>query len=171
VPDCDGELIEMKVQAIVRDDQEQHVVVLRQGTGEVDEWVGDALPIVVGPAEARAIHTELKGVEAPRPMTHDLMRNALHELDAELTHIVVSDLREDVFYATIWLTRGEHQYQIDARPSDAIALALRAGAPIYVAPHVHDQATVPIDDETPDEEKRFRQLLGGLRTDDEAGTE
>lgn len=162
----DTELIEMKVQAIVRDEHEQHVVVLRQGTGEVDEWAGEALPIVVGPAEARAIYTELQGVGTPRPMTHDLMNNVLQELDAGVTQVIVNDLQDDVFFATIRLAREGRTHEIDARPSDAIALALRADAPIFVARHVHDQATVPVDDHASEDDQRFRRLLGGLQADD-----
>ena len=168
--DWDANLIEMKVQGIARDDRQQYVVVLRQGTGEVDEWAGDALPIVVGPAEARAINTELQGVEPLRPMTHDLIRNVLRELDAELLRVVVSDLHDDVFYAILQLRRGDATHEVDARPSDAIALALRVRAPIYVARHVHDQATIPVDNGPPDEQ-RFRNLMDGLAAEDDFGGE
>ncbi len=94
------------------------------------------LPIWVGVFEANAIALELEKTATPRPMTHDLLRNLTRSLDAKMTKAVVSDLRDDTFYATIWMLRGNEPVAVDARPSDAIALALRWDCPIFVNRHV-----------------------------------
>jgi len=94
------------------------------------------LPIWVGVYEANAIALELEKAATPRPMTHDLLRNLAKGLGAKVTKVVVSDLREDTFYATIWMRQAEETVTLDARPSDAIALALRWDCPIYVATQV-----------------------------------
>jgi len=91
------------------------------------------LPIWVGVFEANAIALELEKTAMPRPMTHDLLRNMAKGLNAVVDRVVVSDLREDTFYATIWMTQGGDAVAMDARPSDAIALALRWDCPIFVA--------------------------------------
>ena len=91
------------------------------------------LPIWVGVFEANAIALELEKTATPRPMTHDLLRNVARGLGARVTKVVVSDLREDTFYATIWMEQGGEEVAIDARPSDAIALALRWDCPIFVS--------------------------------------
>ncbi len=91
------------------------------------------LPIWVGVFEANAIALELEKTATPRPMTHDLLRNLAKGLGAKVSKVVVSDLREDTFYATIWMRQGEEVVTVDARPSDAIALALRWDCPIFVA--------------------------------------
>ena len=90
------------------------------------------LPIWVGVFEANAIALELEKTAMPRPMTHDLLRNMARGLNAVVDRVVVSDLRDDTFYATIWLTQGTESLTMDARPSDAIALALRWDCPIFV---------------------------------------
>ncbi len=94
------------------------------------------LPIWVGVFEANAIALELEKTATPRPMTHDLLRNLARGLGAKVSKVVVSDLIEDTFYATIWMRQAEETVTIDARPSDAIALALRWDCPIYVATKV-----------------------------------
>jgi bifunctional DNase/RNase len=98
------------------------------------------LPIWVGPFEANAIALELEKTPAPRPMTHDLLRNVARGLNASVTKVVVSDLREDTFFATIWMLHEDEQVTLDARPSDAIALALRWDCPIFVSRKVIDQS-------------------------------
>ena len=111
------------------------------------------LPIWVGVFEANAIALQIENVATPRPMTHDLLRNVLQELRAEVEKIVVTDLRENTFFAMIHLHVGADPLVIDARPSDAIALALRTQAPIFVEDTVLDHArsveAVPerVDDE------------------------
>lgn len=109
------------------------------------------LPIWVGIFEANAIALRLENVATPRPMTHDLLRSVLQELEAEVTRIEISDLRDSTFYASVHLKAGERVLLIDARPSDAIALALRTDAPIFVAQQVLDQAQTISADETSDE--------------------
>ena len=94
------------------------------------------LPIWVGVFEANAIALELEKKTLPRPMTHDLLRNITRGLNASVHKVVVSDLKDDTFYATIWMRQDEETVTIDARPSDAIALALRWDCPIYVAQSV-----------------------------------
>ena len=94
------------------------------------------LPIWVGVFEANAIALELEKAATPRPMTHDLLRHFARGLGATVTKVVVSDLREDTFYATVWMDQAGEEITIDARPSDAIALALRADCPIFVSKRV-----------------------------------
>lgn len=104
----------------------QPIVLLKERTGE------RYLPIWIGAAEAAAIALSLQGVVTPRPMTHDLMKNILEDLDAQVERIVVSGLKDNTFYAVIHVSSGTVTRAIDARPSDAIALALRTKSPIYV---------------------------------------
>jgi bifunctional DNase/RNase len=114
------------------------------------------LPIWVGIFEANAIALRLENIATPRPMTHDLLRNTIESLDAHITQIVISELKESTFYATVHLTSGEKTLVIDARPSDAIALALRSEAPIFVAQDVIDRAqTITIDETQEDRLKKW----------------
>ena len=119
------------------------------------------LPIWVGIFEANAIALQLENVTTPRPMTHDLLRNMIAELDARVIRVVINDLRDSTFFAQIRVIIGERTLELDARPSDAIALALRTEAPIFVAQTVLDQAqTISPDGEDQDEKvkKWFEQL-------------
>ncbi|HEX9438895.1 MAG TPA: bifunctional nuclease family protein [Roseiflexaceae bacterium] len=120
----------------------QHrVVVLREAESR------RYLPIWIGPFEADAIALALQGHEPQRPMTHDLLKSVFGELGAAITHILISDIHDSTFYARIVVEQGSHTIEIDARPSDAIALAVRTDVPNYVEQHVLDQAGVPLDDE------------------------
>ncbi len=111
------------------------------------------LPIWIGVFEANAIALRIEGVEPPRPMTHDLLRSALERLGGRVEKIVISDLQDSTFFALVHVLREEEQIAIDARPSDAIALALRTEAPIFVLRSVMekaqaaDRATEASDDE------------------------
>ena len=105
------------------------------------------LPIYIGPPEAQSILFRLNRVTLPRPMTHDLMRTLLKRLDARLEHVDIHDLKEGVFYARLHLLRQGRSLEIDARPSDAIALALRCDAPIFVAEKVMDEDGIVLPDE------------------------
>jgi len=98
------------------------------------------LPIWIGPYEAEAITIRLQELEVIRPLTHDLLRDVIRKLQANILRIVINDLRDDVFYAHIILEHDGEQIEIDSRPSDAIALAVRANVPIYVAERVMDEA-------------------------------
>lgn len=120
---------------------QNRVVVLR----EVDSR--RYLPIFIGPFEADAIAIALQGLEPQRPMTHDLLKAVFGELGASLRYILVNDLRDGTFYARIVVNQGAHTLEIDSRPSDAIALAVRSDVPIYVEPHVFEQASTPFEDE------------------------
>lgn len=117
------------------------------------------LPIWIGVFEANAIALRIEGVEPPRPMTHDLLRSVLDNLGAEVEKIVISDLKESTFFAMIHIRQGEQTVAIDARPSDAIALALRSNAPIFVLRSVLDKAqAVDLATEISDEEKLKKWL-------------
>jgi len=123
------------------------------------------LPIWVGIFEANAIALQLENIATPRPMTHDLLRNMIAELDARVTRIVINDLRDSTFFAQIRLIIGEKTLEIDARPSDAIALALRAEAPIYVAQSVLDQAQT-ISPESEEQDEKLKKWFENLDNDD-----
>ena len=105
------------------------------------------LPIIIGAFEAQAIALELEKIQPPRPMTHDLIRNLFDALGAEVTDIVIDDLREGTFFAKVRYVYDDDEAQLDARPSDAVALAVRADAPIFVSSAVLDEAGIPADDD------------------------
>jgi len=114
------------------------------------------LPIWVGIFEANAIALQLENIETPRPMTHDLLKNFIGELQARVHRVVINDLRESTFYAQIHVVSGGRAFEVDARPSDAIALALRTAAPIFVAQSVLDQAqTIALDEDSGDKLKKW----------------
>jgi bifunctional DNase/RNase len=123
------------------------------------------LPIWVGIFEANAIALQLENVSTPRPMTHDLLRNMISELDARVTRVVINDLRDSTFFAQIRVIAGERTLELDARPSDAIALALRADAPIFVAQSVLDQAQT-ISPDSEDQDEKVKKWFEQLDTDD-----
>ena len=119
--------VEMKIRGLMMDPvNNTPIVVLKDVNGTA------ILPIWVGMYEANAIALEIEKVATPRPMTHDLIRNLLFGLEAVVKKIVVSDLKEDTFYAVIWLEREGQLISVDSRPSDALAIALRLDCPIYV---------------------------------------
>lgn len=105
------------------------------------------LPIIIGAFEAQAIALELEKIQPPRPMTHDLLRDALEAVGTEVLDVVIDELREGTFFAKVRYINDGEEGQLDARPSDAIALAVRVDAPIYVAPSVLDEAGIPSEDE------------------------
>lgn len=105
------------------------------------------LPIIIGSFEAQAIALELEKIQPPRPMTHDLLRDLFESLGAEVLDVVIDELREGTFFAKIRFIHEGEEAQLDARPSDAVALAVRVDAPIYVAPVVLDEAGIPSEDE------------------------
>ena len=119
--------IEMKIRGLMMDPVTNMPIVILKDVG------GDSvLPIWVGVYEANAIALEIEKVTTPRPMTHDLIKNLLVGLDTQVHKVVVTELREDTFFAVIWLERDGHIVSIDSRPSDALALALRVDCPIFV---------------------------------------
>ena len=123
------------------------------------------LPIWVGIFEANAIALQLENITTPRPMTHDLLRNMINELDAQVTRIVINDLRDSTFFAQIRVLVGGKTLEVDARPSDAIALALRTEAPIFVAQSVLDQAQT-ITPEGDDQDEKMKKWFENLGPDD-----
>ena len=120
----------------------QRVVILKEKVS------GRYLPIWIGPAEADAIAVKLQGANVPRPLTHDLLRTIIDSLGATIDSIVVNDLKSDTFYAKIVLNVGDGQIEIDSRPSDALALAVRANVPVYADEAVLDKAGIMLDEET-----------------------
>jgi bifunctional DNase/RNase len=127
--------IEMTIKGLMVDPiTNMPIIILRDADGQ------RVLPIWVGIFEANAIALQMENISTPRPMTHDLLRNVIEDLSGRITKIVVSDLRDNTFYALIYVDTASDTVAIDARPSDAIALALRAQAPIFVEETVIDSA-------------------------------
>ena len=105
------------------------------------------LPIIIGAFEAQAIALELEKIQPPRPMTHDLLRDAFNDMGGEVLDVIIDELREGTFFAKIRYIHDGEESQLDSRPSDAVALAVRVDAPIYVAPLVLEEAGIPTEEE------------------------
>jgi uncharacterized protein len=141
----------------------QHVVILKES--ERDRY----LPIWIGPWEANAIAMKLQGVTPERPLTHDLFSRTLHELGVAVRRIVVSDLADETYRARLVLEFEGEMKEIDARPSDAIALAIRAGVPIYATEQVLDRAGVVPETDEDEKLSVFREFVNSLDVDLESG--
>ena len=127
------------------------------------------LPIWIGHPEAAAILMRLQGASTPRPMTHDLMIDLLGELDAQCTRIAITELRENTFFATITIQVGDREIHIDSRPRDALALAVRSGAPIFAADDVLEGSAIEFEHEVEDTEEvvdRFKEFLEDVSPED-----
>jgi len=124
------------------------------------------LPILIGPFEATAIALALEGTQVPRPLSHDLMRMMLEALQAKLEQIVIHDIKDSTFFAKLVVRRNGETQEIDARPSDGIALALRMQAPIYVSDKIALEETVPDKKGDEEEEQRFRKFIEELKPSD-----
>ena len=150
-----SQLIPMTIKGLMLDPvSNSPIVVLKDGEEKI------FLPIWVGIFEANTIALQLENIATPRPMTHDLLRNVMNQIDATVTKIVINDLRDSTFYALIHVTIGGRKLEIDARPSDAIALALRAEAPIFVEQQVLDQAqTIGADETAEDKLKKWLESV------------
>lgn len=133
-------IVAVKVERVTLDTSSNRFVVILK-----DDIYSRWLPIVVGPAEAQAIALQLEKVSPPRPMTHDLMKSMLDSMKAQIQRVVVNDLKENTYFATIDVKRNGTQNHIDARPSDAIAIALRFQAPIFVDEEVMKRASIGED--------------------------
>jgi len=120
---------------IINETSEQQVIVLKERNGQ------RSFPIVIGIVEIFAIDRRLKGINPPRPMTHDLLDSVIEGLGAKIEKIVINDLRNHTFYARIHLNLNGQAVEIDSRPSDAIALSVASSVPIYVAEHVFEKAS------------------------------
>ena len=153
--------IEMTIKGLMVDPiTNMPIVILRDQDGQ------KVLPIWVGMFEANAIALQIENISTPRPMTHDLLRNVIQDLRATVQKIVVCDLQENTFYALIYLSRNGDTLAIDARPSDALALALRTRAPIFVEETVIDNAkTVDFSTDKADAD-RLQKWLESLDPDD-----
>ena len=143
----------------------QHVVILKES--ERDRY----LPIWIGPWEANAIAMKLQGVTPDRPLTHDLFYRTLEELGVTMRRIIVSELADETFRARIILELGGQTREIDARPSDAIALAIRGAVPIYAMDEVLDRAGVIPETDEDEKLSVFREFVNSLDTDLESGEE
>ncbi len=127
------------------------------------------LPIWIGHPEAAAILMKLQGATTPRPMTHDLVTEMLGELGAEVVRITVTELKENTFYASITVQQNGSEIEIDSRPSDAIALAVRADAPIFAAEDVIEESAIEFEGEDVNEEEivtEFKQFLDQVTPDE-----
>ncbi len=138
----------------------QPIVLLKEANGQ------RYLPIWIGAVEATAIAFALQGIQTPRPMTHDLLRDILKGNEIQVEQIVISDLIEQTFYATIQMTTNGRSTEVSSRPSDAIALAVRINAPIYAAEEVLDQAGIELRDEEETEVEKFREFLDQVSPED-----
>ncbi len=153
--------VEMRVQGLMIDPiTQQPMIVLRDPQSDAK------LPMWIGAFEANAIALELEHVKTPRPMTHDLLAGLLDDLSATLTKIVITDLQENTFFAVLHLDTPDGAKQIDSRPSDAIALALRCDAQIWASEEVIESAKNIDLTEGYKETERFREWLEGLGEDD-----
>ena len=154
--------VEMRIRGLMMDpNTNMPIVVLKDVASDT------VLPIWVGIFEANAIALEIEKLATPRPMTHDLTRNLIHSMNGRLDRVVITELKDDTFFAVLWLTQEGQAITVDARPSDAIALALRADCPIFVAEPVLAVARLnaagPPDNATTEQ---LRKWLEGLNDED-----
>jgi len=157
-------LLKMKVFGLTVDPvTNSPIVILKAIEGD------EALPIWIGIMEATAIASELEEVKFSRPMTHDLLKNVIETVGAQVEKVVVCDLRENTYYAIIYLKTSAKKYEIDARPSDAIALALRVNAPIFVDEIVLEKSKQAVQSQEGvenEEAKKWTEILENLSPDD-----
>ena len=153
--------VEMRIRTLMMDPVTQMpIVILRDMQGET------ILPIWVGVYEANAIALEIEKVSTPRPMTHDLIKTILTGLDVTVKKVVVSELKDDTFYALIWMERNGEMISIDSRPSDALALALRLDCPIYVEDQVLKTSKMATTAQDKNNNEQLRQWLEQLNDED-----
>lgn len=145
----------------------QPIVLLREQEGS------RYLPIWIGANEATSIATAMEGVEPPRPLTHDLMRSVIDAVGALAVRIVITEMRDSVFYADLALDMAGNEIEVSSRPSDAIALAVRTGTPVFASPSLMDEAGVHFEEETEAEYEveRFREFLEDVTVEDFLGGE
>lgn len=147
--------VEVRIRGLTLDPATSMPIIVLKDVGS-----DTVMPIWVGIFEANAIALEIEKVAVPRPMTHDLAWNLIHHLNGQLERVVISELKDDTFFAALWLRQGDQPMVIDARPSDAIALALRADCPIYVTEQVLQAAK--LNTAGPAEGQAAEQLRGWL---------
>lgn len=170
-------MIEVKIDSIRVSLMSQHRVVVLKDV-DTDRY----LPIWIGPFEADAITIQLQGVQVARPLTHDLLKSVIDEMGATISHVMVNELKNDTFFARIVMDVNGQSMEIDARPSDAIALAVRANAPLFVAEEVMSAASIvpeinlgeasmdvdtePLSEEEEEKLAVFRDFIDELDLDD-----
>ena len=157
-------MVEMTIYGVSFDLVGKQPIVLLK-TAEANKF----LPIWIGHPEAAAILMKLQGASAPRPLTHDLLVNILGELDVEIVRVTVTELRENTFYASITVQQNGSELEIDSRPSDALALAVRSGAPIFAAEDVIAESAIEFEHEVEDTEEvvdRFKEFLDEVTPED-----
>jgi len=161
-----GELIPLEIVGVrVELPSNQPIVLLRETAGT------RYLPIWIGASEATAIATAMEGVQPPRPLTHDLMRSVIDAVGALAVRVVITEMRDSVFYADLALDMSGNEVEISSRPSDAIALAVRTGTPVFAVPALLDEAGIHFEEETQDEDEvaRFREFLEEATVEDFLG--
>ena len=157
----DGALIPLEVLGVrVELPSNQPIVLLRERDG------ARYLPIWIGHAEATAIATALEGIKTPRPLTHDLMRSVIDALGGLAVKVVITEMRDSVFYADLSLDASGKVVEVSSRPSDAIALAVRTGTPIFATPAVLEEAGVVFEEDEEEEVARFREFLEDVTVED-----
>jgi uncharacterized protein len=155
-------MIEMRVAGIALDAMTRSPIVLLKDSTE-----RRALPIYIGQEQAKAIMSALENQKPPRPLTHDLIINVFEAWNMTLEKVIIHSLQKDTFYAVLILRQGENRKEIDARPSDAIAVALRTNTPIWVMEEVISEASIPVDRDADEaEQEAFREFLSNLRPED-----
>lgn len=170
-------MVEVRLRAVRVDLQSNTPVLLLQES----EGLGRTLPIFIGAPEATAIAFALQGMDTPRPMTHDLIRDLLDSLGAEVVRVVITELKTATYFAEIVLRQGDRENPVSSRPSDAVAVAVRAGAPLFVADDLMDSEGImlAVDEEDGDEDAEdgenpnpdelvgeFRTFLDSIRPED-----
>lgn len=155
-------MIEMKVAGIALDAVTRSPIVLLKDSQE-----RRALPIYIGQEQAKAIISALERQKAPRPLTHDLFVSLIETWDMKLERIIIHSLQDNTFYAILCVRQGEVKKEIDARPSDAISIALRTDSPIWVMEEVIADASIPVDRDADEEERRaFKEFVSNIRPED-----
>ncbi len=164
-------MVEVRLRAVRVDLQSNTPVLLLQET----EGEGRTLPIFIGTPEAASIAYALQGVSMPRPMTHDLIKDLLGALDTEVERVIVTDLRSSTYYAELHLRRGSERSTVSCRPSDAVAVAVRTGSPLYVSDELMDAEGIILAIESPEDQEdatpeelvgQFRQFLDSIKPED-----
>lgn len=153
-------MVRMKVKVVGLEQHSMNPVVIITDADEKG-----FIPILIGPSEAQAISQGMEGQSMPRPMTHDLLKNIVDALGAKVKRIVIHDLKEETYYANVVFESGGKEIEVDARPSDAIALALRVEAPIYVSEEIAAKAVIA-NTKADEEMEEFKRFLEDLSPED-----